>query len=126
MICRSSTGRGRPSQIAGVLVALEAGGAGRKSTFWFGDTIGHADIAVACVIPFYPRSASGRVRRGAMAGPGGACGAMRGAAAVPGDRADVFAAGGLRPESLRLRLLQPEDDGFRSNRITLRPPSPEG
>jgi glutathione S-transferase len=52
MICRSSTGRGRPSQIAGVLVALEAGGAGRKSTFWFGDTIGHADIAVACVIRF--------------------------------------------------------------------------
>jgi glutathione S-transferase len=40
------------AQIAGVLDALEAGRAVRKSTFWFGDTIGHADIAVACVIRF--------------------------------------------------------------------------
>jgi glutathione S-transferase len=40
------------TQIAGVLDALEAGRAGRKSTFWFGDKIGHADIAVACVIRF--------------------------------------------------------------------------
>jgi glutathione S-transferase len=40
------------TQIAGVLDALEAGRAGRKSAFWFGDAIGHADIAVACVIRF--------------------------------------------------------------------------
>ncbi len=39
-------------QIAGVLDALEANRAGRSSTFWFGDKIGHADIAVACVIRF--------------------------------------------------------------------------
>jgi glutathione S-transferase len=40
------------SQIAAVLDALEADRAGRKSAFWFGDAIGHADIAVACVIRF--------------------------------------------------------------------------
>ncbi len=39
-------------QIAGVLDALEADRAGRNPTFWFGDQIGHADIAVACVIRF--------------------------------------------------------------------------
>jgi glutathione S-transferase len=31
---------------------MEAGRGGRKSTFWFGDAINHADIAVACVIRF--------------------------------------------------------------------------
>ena len=40
------------TQIAGVLDVLEADRAGRKSAFWFGDAIGHADIAVACVIRF--------------------------------------------------------------------------
>jgi glutathione S-transferase len=40
------------TQIAGVLDAMEAGRSGRKSTFWFGDAINHADIAVACVIRF--------------------------------------------------------------------------
>jgi glutathione S-transferase len=40
------------TQVAGVLDALEVDRAGRKSAFWFGDTIGHADIAVACVIRF--------------------------------------------------------------------------
>jgi glutathione S-transferase len=40
------------TQIAGVLDALEADRAGRSSAFWFGETIGHADIAVACVIRF--------------------------------------------------------------------------
>jgi glutathione S-transferase len=40
------------TQIAAVLEALEAGRAGRSSVFWFGDKIGHADIAVACVIRF--------------------------------------------------------------------------
>ncbi len=37
------------AQIAGVLDALEADRAGRGSVFWFGEKIGHADIAVACV-----------------------------------------------------------------------------
>jgi glutathione S-transferase len=40
------------TQIAAVLEALEANRAGRKSTFWFGDAIGHADIVAACVIRF--------------------------------------------------------------------------
>jgi glutathione S-transferase len=40
------------TQIAGVLDALEADRAGRSSAFWFGDAIGHADIAAACVIRF--------------------------------------------------------------------------
>jgi glutathione S-transferase len=40
------------AQIAGVFDALEANCAGRKTAFWFGDAIGHADIAVACVIRF--------------------------------------------------------------------------
>jgi len=40
------------AQIAGVLDALQADRAGRSSAFWFGDAIGHADIAVACVLRF--------------------------------------------------------------------------
>jgi glutathione S-transferase len=40
------------TQIAGVFDGLEADRAARKSAFWFGDAIGHADIAVACVIRF--------------------------------------------------------------------------
>src|SRR4051795_1583850 len=40
------------TQIAGVLDALEADRAGRKTAYWFGDKIGHADVAVACVIRF--------------------------------------------------------------------------
>jgi glutathione S-transferase len=40
------------SQIAGVLNVLEADRAGRTSPFWFGESIGHADIAVACVLRF--------------------------------------------------------------------------
>jgi glutathione S-transferase len=40
------------TQIAGVLDALDADRAGRGSAFWFGDKIGHADIAAACVIRF--------------------------------------------------------------------------
>jgi glutathione S-transferase len=40
------------TQIAGVLDVLEADRAPRKTPFWFGDAIGHADIAVACVLRF--------------------------------------------------------------------------
>ena len=40
------------TQIAGVLDALEADRVGRKTAFWFGGKIGHADVAVACVIRF--------------------------------------------------------------------------
>lgn len=39
-------------QVSGALAALEADRAGRGSAYWFGATIGHADIAVACVLRF--------------------------------------------------------------------------
>ena len=39
-------------QIGAVLAALEADRAGRTSAYWFGDTMGHADIAVACALRF--------------------------------------------------------------------------
>lgn len=38
------------AQIAGALSALEEDRAERQSVYWFGDAIGHADIAVACAI----------------------------------------------------------------------------
>src|SRR5947209_5472645 len=40
------------TQITAVLDLLEADRAGRASAFWFGERIGHADIAVACVTRF--------------------------------------------------------------------------
>ena len=40
------------TQISGVLDALEADRAGKRGKFWFGDVIGHTDIAVACVLRF--------------------------------------------------------------------------
>ena len=40
------------AQIAAVLAALEADRAGRTGEHWFGDRIGHADIAVAAVLRF--------------------------------------------------------------------------
>ena len=40
------------SQISAVLVGLEADRAPRIGDYWFGDRIGHADIAVAAVLRF--------------------------------------------------------------------------
>jgi glutathione S-transferase len=40
------------SQIRGVLDALEADRAARETPFWFGASIGHPDIAVACALRF--------------------------------------------------------------------------
>ena len=40
------------AQIAGVLDVLDADRKARATAFWFGDVIGHADIAVACAIRF--------------------------------------------------------------------------
>jgi glutathione S-transferase len=40
------------SQIAGVLAVLEAERAARSTPHWFGDQLGHADIAVAVVLRF--------------------------------------------------------------------------
>jgi len=40
------------AQIGGVLHALDADRAKRKSPYWLGDTLSHADIAVACALRF--------------------------------------------------------------------------
>ncbi|MCR8489415.1 glutathione S-transferase family protein [Brucella anthropi] len=40
------------TQIARVLDVLESDLAERKSSYWFGDEIGHADIAAACALRF--------------------------------------------------------------------------
>jgi glutathione S-transferase len=40
------------TQISEVLDALEADRSGRATAYWFGDRIGHADIAVACMLRF--------------------------------------------------------------------------
>ena len=45
------TGRCRV-QISGVLSALEADRAGRNSAYWFGERIGHADIAAGAALRF--------------------------------------------------------------------------
>jgi glutathione S-transferase len=39
-------------QIAGTLDVLEAERASRATSFWVGETLGHVDIAVACVLRF--------------------------------------------------------------------------
>lgn len=40
------------SQIVGVLATLESDPAGRETKHWFGPTLSHADIAVACALRF--------------------------------------------------------------------------
>jgi glutathione S-transferase len=39
-------------QISGALAALEQDRAARKTSYWFGDSLGHADIAVAAALRF--------------------------------------------------------------------------
>ena len=48
-------------QISGALAALEPDRAGRKTDYWFGDSIGHADIAVAAALRFIPEAHPGVV-----------------------------------------------------------------
>ena len=38
------------AQLSGALAALEADRAGRPTPYWFGERIGHADIAVTCAL----------------------------------------------------------------------------
>lgn len=40
----------RQAEIAGTLAALDRDRAGQPGPWWFGDRIGHADIAVACML----------------------------------------------------------------------------
>ena len=49
------------AQIAAVLSALEADRAGRGGDHWFGDRIGHADIAVAAMLRFVVEAHPGLV-----------------------------------------------------------------
>jgi glutathione S-transferase len=47
------------AQIAAALAALEADRAGRPGPYWFGDRLGHADIAVAATLRFVPEAHPG-------------------------------------------------------------------
>jgi len=49
------------SQVVGTLAVLEADRAARPSDYWFGDCIGHADIAVAAVLRFIAEAHPGLV-----------------------------------------------------------------
>ena len=48
-------------QIAGILVVLDAERASIASSYWFGDTIGHADIAVAVALRFLAEAHAGLI-----------------------------------------------------------------
>jgi glutathione S-transferase len=47
------------TQVAAALAALESDRAGRPDAWWFGDRIGHADIAVAAVLLFIAEALPG-------------------------------------------------------------------
>jgi glutathione S-transferase len=67
------------TQIRGVLDALEADRSGRASPFWFGGSIGHPDIAIACVLRFTAEAHPGvfdRARWPALAAHGARCEAL--------------------------------------------------
>lgn len=67
------------SQIAGVLDALEADRKARAGLWWFGDAIGHADIAVACALRFIGEAHPGvfdAARWPALAAHAAACEAL--------------------------------------------------
>lgn len=49
------------AQIVAVIGVLEADRAGRASDYWFGDRIGHADIAVATVLGFVTEAHPGLI-----------------------------------------------------------------
>ena len=93
------------AQIAGVLDVLEKERAAVKTPYWFGERIGHSDIAVACVLRFTGEAHPALLSGGALSGADRARRALRGAAAVPGNRAAAGAAErGLR-SSLRHPLI---------------------
>jgi glutathione S-transferase len=49
------------NQISGALAELETDRASRRSPYWFGEAIGHADIAVACALRFIGEAHSGMI-----------------------------------------------------------------
>lgn len=67
------------AQIIDVLTALETSRAGTGARFWFGDAIGHADIAVACALRFTQEAHPGlfdRQRWPALASHAATCEAL--------------------------------------------------
>jgi glutathione S-transferase len=83
------------AQIGGVLDVLETGRAAVAAPFWFGECVGHADIAVACTLRFAGEAHPGlfgEAHYPALA----AHGAVRSAAAVSGDRAEAEPAERMR------------------------------
>jgi glutathione S-transferase len=52
------------TQIRGVLEVLDADRRTRTSSYWFGDAIGHADIAVACAMRYLDEAHPGLESRG--------------------------------------------------------------
>lgn len=67
------------SQIAGVLDALEADRAARPTAWWFGEAIGHGDVAVGCVLRFIGEAHPGvfdAARWPALAANAAACEAL--------------------------------------------------
>ena len=67
------------AQIGGVLAALEQERAAVASPYWFGNGIGHADIAVACVLRFTGEAHPGlfdRLRYPALAAHAARCEAL--------------------------------------------------
>lgn len=53
------------TQIAAVLSVLETDRSSRATTYWFGENIGHADIAVACALRFLSEAHPALFRAGA-------------------------------------------------------------
>ncbi len=67
------------TQIADVLTALDADRAARAQPFWFGEAIGHADIAVTCALRFTREAHAGlfdEQRWPALAAHAAACEAL--------------------------------------------------
>jgi glutathione S-transferase len=67
------------TQVNATLDALEADRAARATQFWFGDAIGHADIAVACALRFTREAHPGlldNTRTPALAAHAARCEAM--------------------------------------------------
>ena len=53
-------------QINGALAELETDRAKRAGDFWFGNAIGHADIAIACALRFIPEAHPGLISMAAF------------------------------------------------------------
>jgi len=64
------------SQISATLSALEADRTSRPGVFWFGERIGHADIAVACALRHVGEAHPGLIRPGDHPSLAAHCGRM--------------------------------------------------